>query len=179
MYVHRESTVVSSVSSCTKVFGSFIPEPIEMVNFNTWTNKVHAEPSYTLERNDTSSHWDKHVPSRLRSEKVSEWANVRALGLNCKRDRPACAQWVIPRLTAIEDTRRASVLHFRFVQTTHVEDVIAPEIQSFVSLHVIGCCYRMSTSPRLPVFAPSMYSSVLANCRFMYPSTETKYPKRD
>ena len=32
------------------------------------------------------------------------------------------------------------------------------------------------TSPRFPVHDPSMYSSVLASWRFMYPSVETRKP---
>merc|ERR1719278_717020 len=35
---------------------------------------------------------------------------------------------------------------------------------------------RTRTSPRLPVQEPSMYSSVLASCKFMYPSDETRKP---
>ena len=35
---------------------------------------------------------------------------------------------------------------------------------------------ELFTSPRLPVQEPSMYSSVLASCKFMYPSDETKKP---
>ena len=34
--------------------------------------------------------------------------------------------------------------------------------------------HLISTSPRLPVNCPSMYSSVLASCRFMYESTDTR-----
>lgn len=36
--------------------------------------------------------------------------------------------------------------------------------------------HRISTSPRFPVNCPSMNSSVFANCRFMYASTDTRYP---
>ncbi|KAH9413427.1 hypothetical protein DERP_007903 [Dermatophagoides pteronyssinus] len=35
---------------------------------------------------------------------------------------------------------------------------------------------RTNTSPRLPVQAPSIYSSVFANCKFIYASTETRNP---
>ena len=34
--------------------------------------------------------------------------------------------------------------------------------------------HLMSNSPRLPVNWPSMYSSVLASCRFLYESTDTR-----
>ena len=34
--------------------------------------------------------------------------------------------------------------------------------------------HLISTSPRFPVNCPSMYSSVLASCRFMYESTDTR-----
>lgn len=36
--------------------------------------------------------------------------------------------------------------------------------------------HLINTSPRFPVQFPSIYSSVLANCRFMYASTETRNP---
>ena len=102
-------------------------------NLLNWQNSTHERTKCMQKRhthlNDTSSH-RKHSACRLDygAKEVPEWANVRAHGLNCKRDRPVCVQWVIPRLTAIEDRKRVSVLHLGFVQTTHVEDVIAPEI---------------------------------------------------
>jgi len=36
--------------------------------------------------------------------------------------------------------------------------------------------HLIRTSPRLPERAPSMYSSVFASCKFMYPSTDTRNP---
>jgi hypothetical protein len=36
--------------------------------------------------------------------------------------------------------------------------------------------HLIRTSPKFPVKDPSTYSSVLANWRFMYESTDTKYP---
>ena len=38
--------------------------------------------------------------------------------------------------------------------------------------------HRISTSPRLPENSPSIHSSVDASCRFMYESTDTRYPAR-
>lgn len=87
-----------------------------------------------------------------------------------------------------------SALHFNVFALDifgpgYPEDVIAPAVeidsQSFARFALVGVTfgagllwstYRISTCPSVPVFFPSMYSSVFDNCTFIYESTLMSWP---